>query len=231
MGHTLGQWEDAIRARLGDLGVLQLVQIEQLPGSIEAALAEFSKDRPRHSSKSFTGDGSAYDHDLETPDSGEGTFQPGWSRIVSVEWPTGEREPEWLDPSRYILYPADGYVVRFLYDTPGSGDGVEITYTCQWPHPDKAAATDLIEDVYYHAVAALAAANLAQAKALEYARRQSSSVAGELFTHDPGPLFTAAKALRKTYADTVLGRGAEDPGIGLRVVDMDVFPDAIFHRQ
>ena len=237
MGLSAEQYEDRIRAKLGDLGVLQLIGAEPLPIHLESALRQFSIDRPRVSEQTFDGDGAAYDFDL-TADADADAWVPGWSRVIEVEYPAGEREQAAyiLDEADWDLVRAgttgDG-VVRLESITPDTGtDNVAIRYTTMWPHPTADAATDEIPDAYGDAVAALAASKAIRAKAIEAARKQSATVRGERFDLDPEALFKAAAEAAKEYSDIVLGRPdgpSAPPQIAYATTELDVFPDAIFH--
>lgn len=231
MGHRRAEYEDRIRAELGDLGVLQLVQVEQVPLALEAAFATFSKDRPREASQTFDGDGTAFTFDL-TDDITAPPWVPGWSTLLEVEYPAGERIPELMDPLNYRISSAG--LLTLHEDTPSATEDITVRYITTWPFPTSDPDDDLVPEPYWHAICSLAASRLARGKAVEFARRRSSSVAGELITHDPGPLFQAAEALAAAYKETVLGRpataGAPTP-LALKHGSIDVFPDTLFHRR
>lgn len=231
MGHTRTQYLDRIRNRLGDLNIIQHLAAAPFDLALEEALATYTKDQARYASFTATGDGSAYTYDL-TADADQ-PWVPGFSRVVDVEHPTGNRRRTMVDSRGYAE--RDG-TVTLLDVTPASGAGLLIRYTTTWPHPDDDAATDLIPDVHFPAVTALAAAQLARGKAVEFARRQSNSVAGTAVTLDPQPLFDAARHLEKVYTDTVLGRsdtagGGTSSGVAMAVSDMDIFEHTLFHRR
>ncbi len=234
MGHTQAQWIDRIRAWLGDLGVYQLIDSASIPGHLEAALAEYANDNPRQISELFSGDGTVFDFTLTG--AGEEAWIDKWSKITEVEYPTGNRDRTLLELRDTEVLKGTA-TVRLINTTPATGtDNLEITYTAIWPHPTGTDTDDEINAIHFPAVAALAAGHVARGKAGELARRQSSSVAGELFQHDATPLFTAASDLRKYYRAVVLGQ-EPDQGPGdasepaLSVERIDVFPGALFHRH
>lgn len=232
MGHTVQQYEDRIRSRLGDFGILQLLDGAQIPLALELALATFSKDNPRIAAQTFTGDGATYTFDL-TADAAAPTFDPDWSRIISVEYPTGNRDRSYLDPHDWTVDQILGEVT-LLEATPAAGETVEIRYTATWPYPTDTAGDDPIGDIWFNAVCSLAAAEVARGKGAEFARRQSNSVAGDLIQQDPTPLFEAARLLEKAYTDQILGRassGDGPPQIGFAVTEIDHLPDALFHSR
>lgn len=229
MGHTRQQYEDRIRARLGDLNVLQYLPDVQIPLAVEDALITFSKDHPRVRTVLFTGDAIERSFDLAT-----GTdWVNDWSIVVRVEYPTGNFPPTNVETSDYTVDAETAELV--FYEIPAAGtNNIKVAYLARWPHPTDDPAIDRIPDVYFPAVCAKAAATMARNKAGEMARRQSSSVAGGLYTADPNPLFEAARLLDKVYTDTVFGRpDSEDTGPlpAMATADVDVFPASIFHRR
>jgi len=236
MGRTLNQYDDRIRARLGDLGVLQHFQNAATSLALEAAINQFSNDHPREVTQTLTGDGSTYDFDLDTDADAGDEYINGWSRISLVEYPAGERDPEYLDEYygwRYIYTSGTNYL-RLVEDTPSSAETVQVTYTAPWPYPTDTAADDKIPAIFADAVSALAASILATSKATELAAQQSTSVLGQLSPTNPEPLYSAASALRKAYETTVLGRpddAGAPPQIGYAESEIDVFPNAIFHGR
>lgn len=223
------QYEDRIRDRLGDLGVLQHISETQIPLALERAVATFTKDRPRVATQLFDGDGANQTFDLTVdPD-----WQDGWSRIKSIEHPTGIIPKAFLDSHGWEE--SDGELR--ITTPPATGtDNVAVRFNALWAFPDDdpGAEPNPIPEVYAHAVADLSAAHVARGKAVEFARQQSTSVAGDLFQRDAEPLFSAASAWTKSYEATVLGRPAGDetsPQVVLDQSDVDVFPASLFHRR
>lgn len=223
------QYEDRIRDRLGDLGILQHIADVQIPLALESAIGTFTKDRPRIASQSFSGDGVIQTFDLTT----DGDWQNAWSRIESIEHPTGDIPKTFLDSHGWEE--SDGELR--ITDAPATGsDNVVVRFLALWAFPDDnpGAEPNPIPEVYAHAVADLAAGKVARGKANEFARQKSTSVAGDLFQRDAEALFTAAADFTKAYEATVLGRPAgEDssPQVALDVMDVDVFPASLFHRR
>ncbi len=230
MGHTRSQYEDRIRARLGDLGLLQHIEETQIPLGLEDAILVFQKDRPRKATDStFDGDGTIQTFDLTLV----ADWVPGWSRITTVEHPTGVIPRTVVDSHDYEVDEEEDDLIFHVAPVAGTNN-IKITFTAAWPFPDDTAATDLIPDVYFQAVTAKAAGTILRAKAHEFARQESTSVAGDLFRRDAGPLYQGANELDKVYTDTVLGRPAgEDTKsqVAIAVSDVDVFPASLFHRR
>jgi len=152
---------------------------------------------------------------------------------LEIEHPTGNIPRTIVDSHDYEV--DDEIDELTMIVTPVTGvNNIKIKFTALYPFPDDTATKDLIADVYFNAIAALAASSILRAKGAEYARRQSTSVAGDLFRYDPDSLFQGATSLAKVYTDTVLGR-PEGEGVkgqvALAVSDVDVFPASLFHRR
>ena len=233
MGFTRQQYEDRIRQRLGDFGVLQLISEEQIPLALEDAFTVVSKDEPREAFIDIAGDGATYSFDLTVGGSSE--WEPRFSRIIELESPLGQRPRELLDVREADVI--DGTTLQLDETTPAAGDTLRVRFTTSWPFPDDTAATDELTASWGQAVASLAAANVARAKAIEYARRQSNTVLGDTIQQDPDPLFEAARQLEKLYRDTVLGRrdsagAGSSSTIALAVSDIDILQEnSLFHRR
>lgn len=223
------QYEDRIRARLGDLGLIQHISEDRIPLALEQALATFTKDRPAELTGTFSGDGTTQTFDLATLTG----WQAGWSTVLSVEHPTGSIPRRFVDSHDYDVIDD---TIEFE-DAPETGaSNVRVRFAGAWAFPDDDPTNDdpAIPEVYAQAVADLAAAVIAKGKAVEFARQQSTSVAGDLFQRDAAPLFEAARTWEKAYTDTVLGRPAGEDTANqahIAVVDVDVFPASIFHRR
>ena len=231
MGQTRTSYETRIRGHLGDFGVLQRVPAERIPLALETALAVLSNDRPREATATLTGDGSTYNLTLTQ-------WVDRWSRVLRVEYPTGEREPSYMEARRWMVLPGTT-TFRLLADTPAVGESCTVTYSVRWPYPDDTTTTDQVPAPWFEAVCALAAAEATKAQAVEYARRQSTFVQGDLHTLDAEPLFTAAAQLRRLYEQIVLGAagearagaGAPAGPVGLAVEDQETFSRSLFHRR
>ena len=229
MTWSRSQYEDRIRDRLGDLGILQHIGEERIPLALERALSTLTKDRPAERTDTASGDGTAQTFDLAALDG----WVAGWSRLISVEHPTGSIPREYVDSQAYAVWDD----TLELEEAPAAGtDNIRLRFTGAWAFPDDDPADDTaaIPEPYAQAVADLAAANVAKGKAVEFARQQSTSVAGDLFQRDAAPLFEAARTWEKAYEDTVLGR-AETPDsatpVAMATTDVDVFPASLFHRR
>ena len=98
------------------------------PVAVAAALARYSKDRPRQAYKDYAGDGAAYDFALPAD----------WDRALSVaegvEYPRGQREAAYLQRRDWTIYApgTSAEKLRLLHHTPGSGETARLFYTL--PH-------------------------------------------------------------------------------------------------
>ncbi len=227
------QYEDRIRDRLGDLDILQHIAETRIPLALESALSTFTKDRPRQASQLFSGTGTDQTFDLTT----SADWVDGWSRVISVEHPTGNIPRTQIDSHDYFTE-AEGATADLIFHTPPAGgtDNIKVTFRAAWDYPDDTPSDDTnpIPEIYSQAVANLASAYVARGKANEFARQQSTSVAGDLFQRDATPLYEAAAGLETAYKDTVLGRPeSEDTAsqLAMAVSDVDVFPASVFHRR
>lgn len=105
------------------------------PGLVAAALARYSKDRPRRAHKDYAGDGAAYDFAL--PADWDGAL----SAVEGVEYPQGEREAAYLQRRDWTIYGQGTGVekLRLLRDTPQSGKTLRLFYTL--PHAADGSST------------------------------------------------------------------------------------------
>lgn len=230
MGATLQQWEDRIRGRLGEAGVLQQMPDANLELAIESALAHLGQDLARESIETFAGDGTTYEFVL-----------PGWvdpgSRVLDVEYPAGDRDRNFL--GRADWYVAAGTsTITLINDTPAATETLAVRYTTPgYPFPDDTAATDVVPDHLFPAVSALAASYAVHDRAVEFASKRSGTVAGVAVTREPDGLFEAARNLKKTYDEVVNGIEPSDDGDGagtpaLSITETtEVFPFSLFHRR
>lgn len=125
-----------------------LLTPDQYADAVRAALAMYSKHRPRTLVEDLAGDG---DYDYDLPDD----WVEGSSSLKTVEHPAGQREPIVLEAEDYTLYQtADATVLRFLQLIPVAGETIRLTFTA--PHViDDTTTTVPVNDA--NAVADLAA--------------------------------------------------------------------------
>lgn len=95
--------------------------------SLSAALLAYSRHRPRHRLVDYTGDGSSYEFTLPAD------FVADFSKVISVEYPQGERTPVYLSSRYYSVHftlsgATEVYVLRLAY-TPSASETVRLRYT------------------------------------------------------------------------------------------------------
>jgi len=154
---------------------LTLTDPEMDTGHYEHAVAEavvyYSKGHPRQSVYDYAGNGSTYDLSLPAD------WDEGFSRIMAVEYPLGEREPVYLDSDQYMLYrTASGCTLRLLHDTPAQGETVRLTYTL--PHSLTETA-DTIPPSHFDAVVYWAAALMCREFASKFMHTQDPTMSAD----------------------------------------------------
>ena len=114
--------------------------------ALDAALEDLNSNHPKVTSASEAGDGSTYEWTLAS-------WVEEQSVVRSVEYPAGERNPEYLDADEYaMVIPGD---LRLLNYTPGAAESIKISYTIPWTLT--AEAND-IPDRHFEAICSRAAA-------------------------------------------------------------------------
>lgn len=171
---TLAQYESRVDTLIqADAG---LVLPDGIDDAIRRALETYSDDLPRELVEDNTdADGSIYDFDLPA------SFVVGQSRIVSIEWPAGERVPVYLDADEWGYYrTASTTKLRFRNSTPQTGDTIRITYTAAHTieNLDGAAATT-IPGYHVEIFAKLAAAEALELYAARYLHEQESTLGAD----------------------------------------------------
>lgn len=132
----------------------RLTAIDDYGPAIAAALASYSKHRPREVVFDLVGNGGS---DLALP--------AGWvaefSRILAVEYPVGENPPHLLATDEWSLYRSpQGYQLRLRWDNPAAGESVRLTYTAprtetELPAGDLDAVASLAAAICLRTLAAL----------------------------------------------------------------------------
>ncbi|MEK9722019.1 MAG: hypothetical protein VW405_00865 [Rhodospirillaceae bacterium] len=197
---------DAIRRILrqeapGDVAT-DVLQNAELADALTAALATYTRARPRTAAAALSGDGTAYDL----------TLPAGWvwglSRLLSVEYPAGDQTPTLLDADdvgvhESVLGVQPVRAVRFR-STPASGtDNIVVRYTTRHTHTDEG-STIPADDL--DAVLSLAAAYGADTLAAWSARQSEPTIGAEVVTRDGVQKWRdVAAQLRKRYEAAVGG--------------------------
>ncbi len=179
---------------------------------------------------------------------------PGFSSLTDVEFPARQNPPRNLDSLSWRITrdPSDIDVQQILLaHTPAVGQYVRLFFTAPWPMPTGATGfdpddpmADLIDDLGFEAVAALAASFCCLSLAGEAGRARWGSLPTDAAGRESGSqdrtqrLLTLARAYRDTY-DRFIGigsggdgRGSDDGGSHLPAsgsFDFDPSYGSIFH--
>jgi len=154
----------------------ELVDDGQITDFLDSALRTYSNDAPLLKTIDYAGDGSTYEFSL--PEDYHVTF----SRIVSVEYPKGERIPVYLDSRRdYILY-LDGTVwkLRLLQLTPQTGKTLRVCYTALHELTERKSS---IPDSHFDAICDLAVGIGAETLAMLFAKSIESTLPADVVNY------------------------------------------------
>lgn len=169
---------------------------------IEAVLkGRYSQDRPLVKAADYAGDGSTYQLTLPA---GTGTpavygWIDGFSSIVSVEYPTGDRPQTFLDPRDYAIDFISATTKKLILTdtTPGTGKTLRMRYTTQRVAEADVMATDA------DAFCKLAAAACCRALASYYAQTSDSTISADAINYrSKSQEYTSlAKEYEKAYGE------------------------------
>src|SRR3990172_1543291 len=111
MPKTTPEFQQLVAGHLQD-GAAKLSPAEIVKAIEEAIAGRYSKDRPQKPVFDLTGDGATYEWSL----SGITAWQEGFSRVVEIEYPQGERSPIYLENGEWLLYATPtGRFLRFAF--------------------------------------------------------------------------------------------------------------------
>lgn len=207
MGQTLAAWRTKVLELVRDETKKDLSDAQVDDVGIKPAIAKYSVDRPRTATVEASGAGSAY---LSLP----AGWVTGFSRLTDVEYPARRNPPVTLDDQSWqiVTSVADVTVQQILLDqVAATGQFVRLTYTLRWPLPDGTPTTDLIDDIAFEPVAALAASFCLVSLASQAARSRSGALPTD-FTDGrerARNLMEASKVHRDVYNAFL---GLTDPG-------------------
>lgn len=172
MGRTIDDWQDRTQTLLGDPKPTPAP--ESIQDHVLAAIRRFSADIPRITYADYPGDGVTFDLNLPTG------WVPGFSRVVELEYPQGQRPAEYLDLQEVSLYPRDSAPtkIRLRDTTPATGSTTRVYYAIPWPIPTDDPSIDKISDLDFEPVAHLAAAYAALELSGDAAGHTRSSIPG-----------------------------------------------------
>lgn len=189
------------------------------PGDYDAFIGavlngRYSQDRPFVKAADYAGDGSTYA--LVLP-AGTGTpavygWIDGFSTIVSIEYPTGNRPQTFLDQRDYVVDFISATVKKLILSdtTPATGKTLRLRYTTQRVAEADVLATDADD------FCKLAAAACCRALAGYYAQTSDASLSADVVNYrtKSQEYTTLAKEYEKSYGEhmglteTVVGPSA-----------------------
>ena len=151
----------------GDEEAQQLLTDTEVGDHVDAAVRDYSRDRPLVKVLDKTADGT---NTLAVPTTNEGWVDE-WSRIHSIEWPLDQNPPQVVDDRQYMLYQApSSYVIRWLTEWPGNGETVRVSFTTLRVLHATVASSTTVLDIDFDALCYLATSKAALAIAGQFAR-------------------------------------------------------------
>jgi hypothetical protein len=184
--------------------------------AINAAVAIYSRHRPQETSTQVAGDG-GYIYAMPA------SWVDGFSVIRTIESPTGNQIPTYVEPDRWTIYrdPA-GLRVRFYDLTPPASDNIRYVYTI--PHAVSAGASSVpaSDD---HAIAAKASAILLRQLGARHARDFDSTLTADAVDHagTATRYDSLATALEDEFdAHLGIGDSSDDTVAAMVLHDIDV---------
>ena len=209
-----------------------LLSDEQIVRAIGAAVVTYSRDRPSVLVAALSGDGTAYEFALPAG------WVWGFSTVVSVEYPAGERPAQFVDASDYSVVERPGSpdpvrLLRFETITPASGAGnISLTYTGRHRHTT-GTSTIVADD--HEALVWLAASLAAETLAAKFAASSDATIAADAVNHRDGESRwrSVARTFRARY-DEHMGKGGTVAPAGTVVdwdANLDYGMDRLFHRR
>jgi len=178
---------------------------------IDAAIREYSRDRPRIAYALASGDGSAYDFRLPR------LWVWGLSYLEEVEYPAGEQYPTLVDPNEWHVHESALGVqpvrkIR-LNGTPASGtDNIQFKYSALHVHNDE---LDSIPYADFDAVMWLATSYGALALAGKMSASIDSTINADSADYRGGQnrWENVAKRYRELYLDHIGSQGPNSGGL------------------
>ena len=166
---TIAELQQLVASHLQDAAG-KLASVDVVAAIQEALAGRYSKDSPQMLLVDLAGDGVKDEWDL----AGITTWQNGFSRIVQIEYPQGERNPEFLTDDDWMIYESpDGPFLRFAFALT-NGKAARVKFTAR-----HATDTSTAPDADLYALGALAAALAARRLAALYSQTGDSSIAAD----------------------------------------------------
>ncbi|SRR5581483_2479962 len=181
--------------------------------AIQNALKEHSKYKPLALVYDIAGDGVAFDFATSTITSWEKDF----SKILSIEFPAGDREPVYLNDDDWTLYEKpSGQVLRLLFDTPAAGQSARVNYTARHSVDD---AAGTVPDADVEALCHLAAAYALMSLANRYIQAIESTVGADVVdqrTKEQAAAAAAARERKEYFNHLGIKEGEQTAGMAFR---------------
>ena len=200
MAKTIPEIQQLVAGHLQDAAAK--LSSDELKAAIEEALGgRYSKDRPRRLVADLTGDGAQYEWDLSTITG----WQNGFSQIVEIEYPQGERVPIVLEDSDWTIYESPtARFLRFRFAL-ASGKKARVQFTAS-----HAVDASSMPDADFYALGALAASLAARRLSALYAQIGDSSIGADTVNYrtKSQEYMTLARRLEKDY-ENLLGTDTE----------------------
>lgn len=234
MGHTLDQWQAKVAELVRDASSVDLTASQIVTVGLSPAIAKFSTDRPRTMATEVAGAGSSY---FPLP----AGWLPGFSSLTGVEFPARQNPPIDLDGQSWRITrdSVDITLQRILLldRRPAVGQYVRLYFTAPWPTPTATASDDLIDDLAFEAVSALAASFCCVSLAGEAGRGRYGTLPtdtnqGQANSDRVARLRSLAEMYRSSY-DSYVGIGTDASGSGHAPasgsLDFDASWTSLFH--
>ena len=171
----------------------------------QAINGRYSQDRPLVKVKDYTGDGATYAFTLPPATGNPALYGwiEGFSSVVSLEYPTGDRPQTFLDPREIRIDFTDATTKKLLLDetTPGTGKTMRIRYTTR-----REVEADVL-DTDIDAIAKLAASLCCRALAGFYAQTSDSTIGADVVNYrtKSQEYTTLADKYEKDYEQQIAG--------------------------
>lgn len=168
----------------------------------EQTRQHFNRDKPRELIGDITGDGTST-YTLTSIITG---WSNRFSRIVSIEFPSGEQDPIILQTKKYFLYRPDNTneTLNFRFVTPGTNQTIRLNYTVPHTFSEQ---TSTIEDEDKMLFSLLIAHYAACVTASDFLNANRSNLANDSvsFSEKYNDMISLADKLKKTYTDMLTG--------------------------
>ncbi len=210
MADDLATLIERMRSRLQDVaGLLDAATEGDLYQAVRDGLEQYDDDAPRVLVADIAGDGVTYDFALPAG------YVDGFSRITAVEYPAGQRQPVYLEPTDWHIYRTPTTTkLRLRWHTPTSGETVRVSYTARHTVEDLDGATTTTVPAWHRqAFLALCTARAFSRLAARFVHEQEATLAIDSVERSSkvDQARKLAEALLREYRELVGVRGGEAP--------------------